>query len=296
MKKIVVLFTVALMFALLPHLSSAQIRNGSFEDWMDFAPVDPEWWSSYDGVYFLDCVTKSDDAYHGSNAAKLEVLEDAYGAVSPYLYSFEDGGGHPVDQRYEYATGFYKFFPQSDEDSLEIEVQMLIGYAQVGSGRIFAESSSTYKSFHVPITYPGSEIPNNVTVGFAIKGPSYLPPTVGSWALIDSVSIGPVATAVESEVISQPKTFSLLQNYPNPFNPVTKIDFSLAEGTNVRLEIYNVRGQRVRTLVDDHLAAGAHFVHWDSKDMNGQPVAAGIYFYRLTTDHRMATKKMLLLK
>jgi flagellar hook assembly protein FlgD len=101
---------------------------------------------------------------------------------------------------------------------------------------------------------------------------------------------------VESEATSLPERFALLQNYPNPFNPVTKINFRVPEATQVKLEIYNVRGQRVRTLVDHHLEAGHHFVHWDSRDMNGQSVAAGIYLYRLMAGERTATRKMLLLK
>jgi hypothetical protein len=296
MKNLVVLFAVVFVLSLLSHPSLAQIRNGSFEDWPDFAPLDPDWWTSDDGIYFLDCVTISNDAYHGSKAAKLEVLEGPYGAVPPFLYSFEDGGGHLIDQRYDYATGFYKFFPESDGDSLEIEVKMLIAYTEVGGGRIFVDSSSTYKSFHVPITYPGSEIPNNVTVAFAIDGPSYFMPTVGSWALVDSVSIGPVATSVEPEATAIPKSFSLSQNYPNPFNPVTNIRFSILEPSDLNLEIYNIRGQRVKTLVDDHVQAGDHVVQWDSRDANGRAAAAGIYFYRLQVDDRQVTNKMLLLR
>ncbi len=296
MKNLTVFFFCICMAVLLTQSAFGQIRNGSFEDWPDWMGVDPNWWTSYDGIYFLDCVSISNDAYHGSIAAKLEVLEDIYGAVPPYLYSFEDGGGHLVDHRYDYATGFYKFYPQSDEDSLEIDVQMLVADTQVGGGRIFVDSSSTYKSFHVPITYPGSEIPNNVIVAFAINGPSYLPPTVGSWALVDSISIGPVATSVETGTGTRPGSFALSQNYPNPFNPLTRIDYTLDEATNVRLEIYNILGQRVRTLVDDYLPAGVHFVHWDSRDMHDRPVTAGIYFYRLEAGQQTAMRKMLLLR
>ena len=153
------------------------------------------------------------------------------------------------------------------------------------------DSSPTYKNFNVPIIYGGPETPNNVAVGFTIA-----PLTIGSWGLVDSIMIGPAATSVESEATSQPETFSLSQNYPNPFNPVTRIDYALAEATDTKLEIYNVRGQRVRTLVDHHLEAGLHFVHWDSRDMKGQSVAAGIYFYRITAGERTATRKMLLLR
>jgi hypothetical protein len=299
MKKLVALFAVVLALALIPHPSSAQIINGSFEVWLDFAPLEPSEWNSYDQPYAeLDAVTKSADAYHGSNAARLEVMDggDYYGLFVPYLYSWKDGGGHLVSERYLYVTGFYKLFSEPGQDSLEISVEMREAFDVVGAGVKCVDTSSTYKSFHVPIIYPGAQMPNNVVVTFSITGPDYMGPTIGTWALVDSVSIGPVATAVGPMVSSPPESFSLSQNYPNPFNPVTKIDYTLPEAADAKLEIYNVRGQRVRTLVNDHLPAGVHFIHWDSRDMYGQSVAAGIYFYRLQAGPRTLTRKMLLLK
>ncbi|HOP06293.1 MAG TPA: T9SS type A sorting domain-containing protein [candidate division Zixibacteria bacterium] len=98
-------------------------------------------------------------------------------------------------------------------------------------------------------------------------------------------SIGSVAGTVVPEV------YSLNQNYPNPFNPVTTISFSLAEGGQAKLELFNVMGQRVATLVDGMLDAGPHEFEWD-----GSAVSSGVYFYRLTTETFIDTKKMLLLK
>ncbi len=88
-----------------------------------------------------------------------------------------------------------------------------------------------------------------------------------------------------------PLTFSLVQNYPNPFNPTTEISFSLPSAADVKLEIYNIMGQRVTTLVNERLEAGEHIVQWD-----GSEAASGVYFYRLQTDDFVGTKKMILLK
>jgi hypothetical protein len=298
MKKLAALLTAVLLLALFPHPSSAELRNGSFEDWPDWMGVDPNWWTSYDDYYAgLDAVAISNDAYHGEIAAKLEVLySDYYGIFPPFLYSFEDGGGHPISRRYDYAAGYYKFFPQADGDSLHVIVEMLIAYTPIGVGHIALGPASTYTRFICPILYPGSEIPNNVTVTFTIEGPTYGETTIGSWGLVDSIMIGPVSTSVEPMTSSRPESFSLSQNYPNPFNPVTRIDYALPAAVDARLEIYNVRGQLVRNLVNDRIEAGAHFVHWDSKDRYGQPVAPGIYFYRLQAGEQMITKKMLLIK
>jgi len=88
----------------------------------------------------------------------------------------------------------------------------------------------------------------------------------------------------------------LLANYPNPFNPTTAISFSLPSAGEVRLEVFNVMGQKVATLTDGTLEAGSHTVTWDSRDHTGHNVSSGVYFYRLTTDNFVDTKKMLLLK
>lgn len=95
---------------------------------------------------------------------------------------------------------------------------------------------------------------------------------------------------------SLPEGYALGQNYPNPFNPDTKINFSLGQAGHVTLEIFNVRGQVVRTLVDDYMSAGDHTVDWDATTSSGQSVASGIYLYRLTANDVTATKKMNLLK
>jgi len=93
-----------------------------------------------------------------------------------------------------------------------------------------------------------------------------------------------------------PEKFGLDQNYPNPFNPTTGIAYALPEATNVRLEIFNVLGQQVKTLVNEYQNAGNYDVIWDGLNNNGSSVASGIYFYRLTTDKEQATKKMMMLK
>jgi len=89
---------------------------------------------------------------------------------------------------------------------------------------------------------------------------------------------------------------SLLGNYPNPFNPSTTISFSLAHSDNVRLNIYNIRGQLVKTLINGPHVAGKHSIIWEGDDSTSQRVSSGIYFYRLETSTKVETKKMLLMK
>ena len=93
-----------------------------------------------------------------------------------------------------------------------------------------------------------------------------------------------------------PKDIVLNQNYPNPFNPSTTIEFYLPIAEKTKLEIFNMLGQRVLTLVDEKVEAGYKTVLWHGTDYTGQSVASGIYFYRLTTESKEIIKRMLLVK
>ena len=95
-----------------------------------------------------------------------------------------------------------------------------------------------------------------------------------------------------------PSTFVLNQNYPNPFNPTTTISFNIGmSGTpQVRLDVYNILGQRINTLLDKRMEAGNHSIEWDGTNREGQRVASGIYLYKLQVNESSETRKMLLLK
>jgi PKD repeat protein len=97
---------------------------------------------------------------------------------------------------------------------------------------------------------------------------------------------------VDPEILSK-----LKQNYPNPFNPTTSISYSIAESGKVQLYIYNIKGQQVKTLVNEYKEAGNFSVHWSGRDEAERKVSSGLYFYRLKNDDKtIDTKKMLLLK
>jgi subtilisin family serine protease len=98
------------------------------------------------------------------------------------------------------------------------------------------------------------------------------------------------------EGLNVPANFSLDQNYPNPFNPTTHISFALPSDSKVSLNIYNIMGQKVKTLVDGITKAGTHTVTWDGTNEQGESVASGIYFYKLSAGDKVITKKMSLVK
>ena len=105
------------------------------------------------------------------------------------------------------------------------------------------------------------------------------------------------ALSDDAEFVSDvPDTFFVAQNFPNPYNPETTIPYGLPEGVHVRLVIYNVLGQEIRTLVNEMQPAGYHRVVWDNKDAFGRSVSNGVYLYRIVAGDFVQTKKMLILK
>jgi hypothetical protein len=103
-----------------------------------------------------------------------------------------------------------------------------------------------------------------------------------------------IAFEVTEEIL--PATHSLSQNYPNPFNPLTTIEYSLQKQARVTLDVFNIVGQKVRTLVSALQPAGRYKIVWDGRDDLGKDVSSGIYFYRLKAGEFYESKKMVILK
>lgn len=107
---------------------------------------------------------------------------------------------------------------------------------------------------------------------------------------IDLVGIEPVGEP------GIPERVELFQNFPNPFNPATEIQFQVNKSQTVNLAVFDMLGRKVKTLVNENVAAGKYKVTWDGTNQANQPVASGIYFYRLQTEGFSQSRKMLLMK
>jgi len=99
----------------------------------------------------------------------------------------------------------------------------------------------------------------------------------------DDISVIPVQTEITG-------------NYPNPFNPTTTVKFSLSEASATTIEVYNIKGEKVKTLLNESLLAGNHIVIWNGKNSTDQSVSSGVYFIRMTTDNTVSVRKTMLLK
>ncbi|NQT24997.1 T9SS type A sorting domain-containing protein [candidate division KSB1 bacterium] len=106
------------------------------------------------------------------------------------------------------------------------------------------------------------------------------------------------ATAVTGRINNLPSEFILSQNFPNPFNPRTTIKYSVKEPGNVRLQVYNVRGELVKTLLDSEVFSSGQQapINWDATNELGMQVASGFYMYRLESGNEISTKRMQLVR
>jgi len=122
----------------------------------------------------------------------------------------------------------------------------------------------------------------------------------GGWAAWNETyfmrAVVGLPTGIEKELGVVPDKFALEQNYPNPFNPVTTIQYQLPEAAHVRLEVYNMLGQRIRTLVNKKQDANYYTVQWKGLTDNGTRTSSGVYFYKIEAGDFVKTKKLLLLK
>ena len=158
----------------------------------------------------------------------------------------------------------------------------------------------------IHVTYEladGASLPDQVTFYFGLAN---LPGTSMDPELLNVVcgypdADNPVAVSTSAMGIDGnetiPDEFALNQNYPNPFNPSTQISFDVPQGgEHIMLNIYNILGQNVSTLVNGVINPGTYTMEWNATDEAGNPVASGIYFYELRSSSFIARKKMLLIR
>jgi len=203
------------------------------------------------------------------------------------------------EEKLDYATVFLSFDPEDMPDEVGLFVDgECRGAAVVDSSLIdvclYPGSAKAGSELEIVFHYEGKGKK-------AAKGwKSYNPDTMlFEERAINPAQIGRFAYLCFSDKDGQslvPLTTSLSSNYPNPFNPSTNISFILAQDMDARLEVYNLRGQKVKTLCNASFGRGKHSIEWNGRDDHDRRVASGIYFYRLSTPEASFTQKMMLMK
>jgi len=208
------------------------------------------------------------------------------------------------------VTDYWYNFGWEIDTAHTITFQVLIydpGYVTTADGDCLIKFQ--YKNFHPGVYGTDSTSPiNYITVGFqdhtATRGLQYVYSTTyspGSQTITNNTALlitsqydNPISDI--DEVVISGKLFELSKNYPNPFNPTTNISFTIPKKSIVNLSVYNIKGQKVKTLANDAYPAGKHNLIWNGNDENGHEVSSGVYFYHINASEYKATGKMLLLK
>ncbi len=172
----------------------------------------------------------------------------------------------------------------------------------VSGNGIFQVALAGTENYHTSVSYA---IPAGGTMNFQVK---LFPPMEGTYStdimIMSDDPDNPLASIYVTAVVVTTSTddnvavlaTALRGIYPNPFNPETNISFSLKQDGKVTIDIYNVLGQKVKTLVDTNLKAGNHTLRWTGKDDNDRSVTSGIYFLKMQTANYSKTSKMVLMK
>jgi len=236
-------------------------------------------WVRVDGV-LNDNVVKADITTLGSYALGIEINRSD-DAIAPdiydsgYLDATDNGGTDEIfaqirDDRYGTGVDFGNTFMIVNEDT--------VGYSyQPADERIFFDLTD-YSNLS-----GGTEDVKIIATDF------------NGNESISTFSFERVTTNTDEES-ALPDRFVLRDNYPNPFNPQTVIPFELAESANVEINIYDVAGRYITTLLDERMSAGSHQVTWNTSVGQGRELSSGVYFYQVKSGNFNQVKKMMLIK
>jgi immune inhibitor A len=211
--------------------------------------------------------------YHGLLIYHVDENIEDYGANDDEWYPGHTGYGH------------YKVALEQADGLWQMEKNINRG----DSGDPYPGSSNNR-------TFDGSSVPNSRSYAEAetYVGVTNISDSGDTMTCDFFVSSLDVKDQADGDLL--PHSYILKQNYPNPFNPETKIEYNLKENGWVKLEVFNILGQKIFTLVDGYKEKGEHVVTWNGTDEEGGPLPSGIYFYQITTDNFQKANKMILLK
>jgi len=144
-----------------------------------------------------------------------------------------------------------------------------------------------------PTTYTDTNVIDETTYSYTVRAIYENPTGESPDSNTDTATPQPLSDSDEVSYITQNQLYS---NFPNPFNPTTTISFDIANDGNVLIDVYNIKGQKVKTLTNDIYKVGKYYVVWNGDDYTGRKVGSGVYFYKLTVSGYSSIHKMLLMK
>jgi len=207
-------------------------------------------------------------------------------------------GSPPFDPKLRFRHrigGTPALIQEWDDSTLPGGIPVTSAWHKLG---VYCKADSFWLYFNETLL-PGCPLVDNTYTGGSFTGFYYWDMmTTDTVMFVDDVLVAENmgAAVIENENTFIPSNLYLSQNYPNPFNPSTTIKYDLKKSETVKLTVYNLAGQAVKTLVNGTVGAGSHTALWDATDKTGNHVSAGVYLYTLQTMNFSETRKMILLK
>jgi subtilisin family serine protease len=198
---------------------------------------------------------------------------------------------HPNGGEYFYQTPLAKIIV-SWEAPESYDVDTYSVYFSADGGESWAEMASGITAQSVIVDVPGEATEQGLFRVYGFQGDD----VVGYDTSDDVFTIRPADGAGTIDIVDLPKVFALKQNAPNPFRGTTMVNFALPKDVDVKLTVFDVRGRLVQNLVDQSLPAGYYSIGWNGRDINGDKVASGVYYYKIQAGPWNETKTMVYVK
>jgi hypothetical protein len=257
--------------------SSAAFYNGIISGWMNFQKSGDVWENR---IYYLDATSFNIMAANYSNEVEYSYTFTPDEITAGYLiYSLR------ADVTQDGIVDFYVMAAHGDASNYRKSFKIL----NVATGAVVFEKNDWNYSYSTPAVW---DIDNDGQLECSFTRTEY---PSGLYYYQEVFSTGS-AVIISSPRETIPEAFNLKQNYPNPFNPLTTVEFYLDQSSDVSLDIYDLQGGLVRTLVKRYMDKGDHKIVWDGKNEHGSPAASGVYMYHLNAGGKSDSKKMIVLK
>ena len=256
--------------------STSNISSSTASGWLSFQKTGDEW----------------NNCFYQVGAENFQVMHSTYSSTALYTYTFtapEVLAGNQVyslgvDLTGDNITEFYVLGYYGNAEPYRQSMKIF----DITTGNILFERNDATYFFTYPVIW---DVDNDGVLECTLARYDY--PIFAGY--IYEVYNTNVTTNVKLDIPIQTK-FTLEQNYPNPFNPSTNINYSVDNSEHVLLKIYDAKGELVKTLVNNEMAAGDYSIKWDGTNHNGMKVSSGTYFYQIKAGQSIQTKKMIMIK
>ena len=255
--------------------TSPQIEAGVASGWLNFQNNGSEWDAR---LYIID-------------STAIYIMQNGYSFTPQYSYTFtssEKLAGNQiyslnVDLTGDNITEFYVLAYHGTGSPFRQSFNIL----DITTNNILLEKDDANFSYSYPSIW---DVDNDGILEAVFS--KYDFPSLTAYTL-ESINTG-VTTSLDGGAPFM--RFELEQNYPNPFNPSTTIEYELNSSDNVTLQIFDIKGELIKTLVNDFQVSGNHKAVWNGTNSRGEKLSSGVYFYSIKTKDNIGTKKMILLK